>query len=810
MSGSGKSSLAFDTIFAEGQRRFAESFATYARRFVRQHGDARFDDVKGLTPTVAVRQQAPSRNPRSTVATLTEIHDLYRLLYSRIGTRHCPRCRAAMDRARCPSCGFEGTQTLTAAMFSPNSETGACPRCRGLGHILECDPARLVTDPSKPLAGGAMIGHKAGRSYGDPHGQHMATLAAASAALGLDFSAPWSALGDRAKDVALRGAGDQVFDVEWKYRRGARAGSHRFTSAWPGLLELVRLEYERTHADRRGEALEPLMVPVPCRACGGGRLMPEALAVRFGGVNIHELLAKTVDESLAFFAAVHDGRSGDDDRGRFLSADLRIDVASRLSSLRDAGLGYLSLDRPASTLSGGEAQRVRLAAELRSGLTGITYVLDEPTAGLHARDTSRLLGLVGGLRDAGNTVVLVEHDLDVIASADHVIEIGPGAGPHGGRVVAAGAPADVASRADSKTGRHLRARREARVNAGRRTLSSGLSIRGAWVHNLRDLDVDVPAGGLVAVTGVSGSGKSSLVFDVLAPTLERALPAGTLPAGAAVNCNAIVLHEPFRAVAAVGAAPVSSSPWANAATQVGCFDAIRSVFAASPGARALGLRKPDFSTSGPGGRCETCEGRGQTRVSMDFLPDVWVTCEDCGGAGYGPAVLTCLAGGRSIADLLAMTIDEARAWAEDAAGAQTAAVLKAFDALRDVGLGYLRVGQPARTLSGGERQRLALGSALTARGAGRTLYLFDEPTTGLHPDDVEQLLGVFGRLIDAGHTVVAVEHNLDFISRADWVIDLGPEGGSGGGQLVAAGTPELVAACADSHTGQALRTTRRS
>jgi excinuclease ABC subunit A len=809
VSGSGKSSLAFDTIFAEGQRRFANSFSTYARRFVQQDGDARIDRVSGLTPTVAIRQQAPSRNPRSTVATQTEIHDGYRLLYSRLGTRHCPRCRVPMDGRRCPSCGFVGVHALTASMFSPNSEVGACPQCRGLGHALACDPAKLITDPSKPLSGGAMGGHKAGRFYGDPHGQHMATLAAAGAALGLDVSAPWEALSKRARDLALRGAGDRAFDVEWQYRRGTRSGAHRFTSAWPGLLELVRLEYERKHADRRGEALEPLMVPLPCHACGGGRLGPEALAVRFGGVNIHELLAKTVDESLAFFGGVDDGRVPVGDHERSVSADLRLDIAGRLSSLCDAGLGYLALDRAASTLSGGEAQRVRLAAELRSGLTGLTYVLDEPTAGLHARDTTRLLGLVGGLRNAGNTVVVVEHDVDVIAAADHVIEIGPGAGPNGGRVIVAGPPADLASSPDSRTGPHLRGRPSAGSRAPRRTLSAGLSVRGASIHNLSGLDVDVPSGGLVAVTGVSGSGKSSLVFDVIAPALERALAAGGATSGAATNCDAFILREQFRSVAAVGAAPVPSSPWSNAATHVGCFEAIRAVFAASPEAHALGLRKQDFSTSGPGGRCEACEGRGQTRVSMDFLPDVWVTCEDCGGARYGLPVLTCVAGGRSIADLLSMSVDEARSWAEGIAASQRALVLRAFDALRDAGLGYLRVGQPARTLSGGERQRPALATALASRGAGPTLYLCDEPTTGLHPDDAEGLLRVFDRLIDAGHTVLAVEHDLDFIARADWVIDLGPEGGPGGGQLVAAGTPEAIAACAASHTGRALRDSRR-
>ncbi|MCU0251849.1 MAG: excinuclease ABC subunit UvrA [Vicinamibacterales bacterium] len=808
VSGSGKSSLAFDTIFAEGQRRFADSFSTYARRFVQQDGDARFDAVSGLTPTVAIRQQAPSRNPRSTVATLTEVHDAYRLLYSRMGTRACPDCSTGLDDGRCPSCGFEGARPLTASMFSPNSEVGACPQCRGLGYALECDPATLVSDPSKPLSGGAMDGHKAGRFYGDPHGQHMAALTAAGAALGLDFSVPWEALDDRARDVALRGTGGRMFDVEWQYRRGARAGAHRFTSAWPGLLELVRLEYERKHADRRGEALAPLMAPMPCRACGGGRLKPEALAVRVGGVNIHELLARTVDESLAFFAGVDDGRAAVDDRDRFLSADLGLDIISRLSSLRDAGLGYLALGRSASTLSGGEAQRVRLAAELRSGLTGITYVLDEPTAGLHVRDTSRLLGLLCGLRDAGNTVVVVEHDLDVIAAADHVIEIGPGAGPHGGRVIVSGAPADVASCAASRTGPHLQARLAPHAHAPRRALSPGITVCGAAVHNLSGLDVEVPAGGLVVVTGVSGSGKSSLVFDVIAPSLERALSAGAAPASAAVNCGALVLRDAFQSIAAVGSAPLSSSPWSNAATLVGCFDAIRAVFAASPQATSLGLRKQDFSTSGPGGRCDACEGRGQTRVGMDFLPDVWVRCEDCGGARYGPAALTSVAGGRSIADVLAMSVDEAQSWAEGLASNHAASMRKAFAALRDVGLGYLALGQPARTLSGGERQRLALATALLARGAGRTLYVCDEPTTGLHPDDVERLLGVFDRLIDGGHTVLAVEHNLEVIARADWVIDLGPEGGTGGGQLVAAGTPEMVASCDASHTGRALRNLR--
>jgi excinuclease ABC subunit A len=812
LSGSGKSSLAFDTLYAEGRRRFAESFSTYGRRFLPQEGDARFEAAWGLTPTVAISQQAPSRNPRSTVATLTEIHDLCRILFSRFGARHCPHCGTALHDARCRACGFEGPRVLTASMFSPNSDVGACPSCRGLGHRLACDPARLITDASKPIAGGAMDGHKAGRFYGDPGGQHMAALAAAAAALGVDITGPWDALGDDARTLALGGAGERVFDVEWRYRRGTRAGSHRFSGPWPGLLELVRLEYERTHGDRRGEALAPLMMPVPCPSCGGGRLKPEALAVTVHGVAIHRLLSRTVDDALALF----DGRqSGPGDRGRgaaMASADLDLDLdlAARLSSLRDAGLGYLALDRPAATLSGGEAQRVRLAAGLRSGLTGVTYVLDEPTAGLHARDTGRLLGLLFALRDAGNTVVVVEHDTEVIEAADHVIEIGPGAGPQGGRVIAAGPPPAIAASGASVTAPFLAPRRRAPAESGRRVLTRAVTVRGASVHNLRDLDVEVPAGGLVAVTGVSGSGKSSLVFDVIVPSLERVMDRarrahGSAGAAAPVNCASCELHHHFSGLAAVGAAPVPASPWSNPATYVGCLDAIRAVFAATAEAKALGFRKTHFATSAPGGRCEPCEGRGQTRVSMDFLPDVWVACDECGGTGYGAAALTCLAGGRSIADVLSMNADEAYAWAEGLAGPRLPGVLSALDALGEVGLGYLRIGQPMKTLSGGERQRLALAAALAGEAAGPVLYVCDEPTAGLHPADVERLLRVVDRLIDAGHTVIAVEHNLDVVSRADWVIDLGPEGGPGGGQVVVAGTPEAVMACSASHTGQALR-----
>ena len=803
VSGSGKSSLAFDTSFAEGQQRFADSFSTYGRRFVQRAHEARFDAVSGLTPAIAISQQAPSRNPRSSVGTLTEIHDHYRLIYSRAGTRHCPACGERLAGNVCDTCGHTGVQTLTAAMFSPNSEAGACPACHGLGHVISTDRDRLITDASRPLAGGAMSGHKAGRFYGDPHGQHMAILAAAGAALGIDYAAPWCALDSRAREVALAGTGERLFDVNWKYKRGTREGSHRFRAAWPGLLELVREEYERKHGDRRGEALESLMAPVPCAACHGGRLKPEALAVRFAGVTIHELLLETIDDTLAFFDLIGDGGIELEVRARQITSDMVREVRLRLASLRDAGLGYLTLDRAASTLSGGEAQRVRLAASLTSGLTGVTYVLDEPTAGLHPRDTSRLLALVRGLRDAGNTVIVVEHDPDMLAAADHVIEIGPAAGEGGGTIVAQGTPADLERHPTARSAVLLRrasAKPGPAAPASRRTLRPGITIHGAYAHNLHELDIDIPAGGLVAITGVSGSGKSSLLFDVVAPSVHRLLSSGPGEAAAPVGCRSLLLHEPFARCVDAGTDAGGTSPWSTPATMTGAFDQIRHVFAATSEAQARGLKKADFSTTSRGGRCERCEGLGQVRISMDFLPDVWTTCEDCGGQRYGGAVLACLVEGQSIADVLDMTVAQAGAFF---AGHKSLA--PALLALRDAGLGYLHLGQPTRTLSGGERQRLILAGALIDRSHQLALYVFDEPTRGLHADDVAQLLAVFNGLVSAGHTLLVVEHNLDLIRHADWMIDLGPEGGNGGGAIVVAGTPEQAAACDTSHTGRALR-----
>jgi excinuclease ABC subunit A len=772
-SGGGKSSLAFDTLFAASRQRYIESFSAYVRALIDKGGRADLASARGLTPPVAVARSAAAANPRSTVGTMTEIHDYYRLLYSRAGT---------------PPPELAG-RTLTASMFSFNHEQGACPSCKGLGTITVTDPERLITDPAKYLLDGAMDGTKTGRFYGDPHGQFMAALKAAGAAAGMDFAKPYRDLTEAEKQVALHGTGGRVYDIVWSYERGRRAGDFKFRGPWKGLAALVEEEYTRKHADHRGEAMRVLMKDDPCPACGGARLKPSSLAVTYRGLSIAALSAMTVSQGLEFFANGA-ARAPMDPRAAAVTDALSGEISRRLGLIRDVGLGYLSLDRPAATLSGGEAQRLRLAGLLGVRLTGVTFVLDEPTLGLHPRDTAKLVELVRGLAAEGNTVVAVEHDIDVIRAADHVLDLGPGAGRDGGLIVAGGSPAEIERDPSSVTGPYLagKARRPGALPA---CLGPGLEIAGARAHNLRGIDLAIPSGALTAVTGVSGSGKSSLVFDVIQASAE---------AGRPVLCREIRGLARFKKIVAAGIEAPAESAASIPLTYLGLFDAVRSLCAASEEARARGFKKAHFSFLTPEGRCEACGGSGRRTVSLDHLADVFGSCEVCGGARYKPEVLEVRVAGRTIADVLGLTAAEGK---EALAGLPRVAA--GLGLLAEIGLGYLALGQSLDTLSSGERQRLKLAAELANPPAGPTLYLFDEPTTGLHPSDVDRLLALFGRLLEAGHTIVAVEHDLDLVSRAGHVIDLGPEGGDEGGALVFEGTPEGLMASPASYTGAALR-----
>jgi excinuclease ABC subunit A len=769
-SGCGKSSLVFDTLLAEAQNRFADLVAPWARRLLPRRGGAELVSARGLRAAVAVPQRPGRRNPRSRVGTVAGVDELLRLLFARAGVRSRPEGEALPP-------------ALWASAFSPNTQAGGCPGCKGLGFIQACDPGLLVTHPDRALDAGAMDGTAFGAYLGEAQGQFMATLQAVGAALGVACSGPWNALGARAQALAMHGAGDRVFEVAWRYRRGQTEGIHLLKTPWAGLATLVDREYERIHLDARGEALEVLLAERPCPLCQGERLKAEARAVRYEGLRFPEAAAMPVAQLCAWL-----GRA----RPEPLTEALRGELRLRLEALDNAGLGYLAPDREVASLSGGEAQRLRLAAALEGGLSGVAYVLDEPTQGLHPRDSLRLAGVLRGLAEAGNAVVVVEHDPLLIARADYIIELGPGAGPDGGRLLASGSPAALRADPGSRTGRMLLKASAPRVPRPGRP---GVTLRGVTLRNLDHLDLDVPLGALVAVTDVSGSGKSTLVRDVLGASL-RARLRGRPPVG----CASLELHEPLGAVLALGQAPPAAGGASTVATLCGVGEALRKRFAATPRAKVLKLTARHFSTAGPGGRCEACAGRGVLTVTLDLLPDVTVGCEACGGQRFLPPVLECRIGERTITQVLEATLEDvARAFSRDAA------VAGPLQALMDTGLGYLRLGQEARTLSEGEGQRLRLAGLLASAPAQPSAILLDEPTRGLGAAEVQRLLAVLGRLVEAGHLVVAVEHDLGFIAAADWVMDLGPGGGPEGGALVAAGPPAALRACAASHTGAALR-----
>ncbi len=826
VSGSGKSSLAFDTLYAEGQRRFTETLSPLARRFMEQLPRPPLAAASGLTPTIGISRRTLAANPRSTVGTFTELYDLYRLVYSRAGVASCPKCDVVLLDGRCSDCGVASGGPLTTSRFSFNHHLGSCPACRGLGSVKSCDPDKLVSHPQRPLTDGAMDGHKTGRFYGEPDGQYVAILRRVGEVLGLDFGAPWERLSAEARRVAMAGTGETVYDVVWRYDRKGRTGDHRFERPWPGFVALVDTEYLRKHADRRGEAMEGVLSEQSCATCGGERLEPFARAVRFAGLRMGDLVRLTVDQSLGWFADLEQREDASvlSSKERVVTADARRTIVETLSVIADVGLGYLQADRRAGSLSGGEARRLQLAALLGADLCGVTYVMDEPTIGLHAADTQGLVRTLHRLRDRGNTVVVVEHDLDVIRAADHVIELGPGPGRQGGHVVAQGSVKDVEG-SDTPTGRLLAqesssalepapesapesaVESKSRSRRSRRSLRPGVTVVGAHAHNLVDLDVTLPAGGLVVLSGVSGSGKTTLLHDVLGAS-AAASAAASATGGRPVGCRAVTGLEGFGRVVVVDPSPLGSAPSSNPATYTGLFDGIRDLFARTQDARRAGYKKGRFSFNAKAGQCARCKGLGALRTPMGFLADVWVQCDACRGARFNPETLAVRYRDHSIADVLALSAQEgAELFADER---RLAAGLGRFV---EVGLGYLQLGQGAPTLSGGESQRVKLVAELLRGDAPRrkkeeappeTLYLLDEPTVGLHGQDVQRLVALLDRLCEAGHTVYVVEHHRDVLQAADWIIDLGPGGGPAGGRLVAQGTPEQVARAEGSLTGRVL------
>ncbi len=765
ISGSGKSSLAFDTLFAEGQKRYLESLSSYARTFIKQKGDAEFEEVKGITPAIAINQTSKTKNQRSTLGTHTEIYDFYRLLFSRAGTQFCPQCNTELKNGKCTSCNYENKETITSSLFSFNNEKGACPECKGLGYRTVCDINKLISNPDLSLENGAMKGHKSGKFYGDSFGQYIATLREVGKQHSFDFSIPWKDLSKKAQEIAMFGTGEQIYDVNWEYKRKNVKGTHKFKTVWTGFANLVNEEFERKHSDKRGDNMLPIMKQEKCRVCNGTRLKKEALSIKFAGKNIAELSALSVKKSINFFNSLESKIS--DKNTLKIITDLRSEILERLKILNDIGLSYLTIDRRSNTLSGGEARRMQLAGQIVSGLTGITYVLDEPSIGLHHKDTQKLINLLHKLRDNGNTVVVTEHDADIIKAADKIIDLGPEAGKNGGKIIAEGTVKEIISAKNSLTGKYLQ--NPTNLNFKKRTLKKGISIKKANAFNLKNIDIEFPSEGITAITGVSGSGKSVLMFEVLYKSAKEKR---------AVNCKNISGLENFDKIIHIDQALPGKSSVSNIATYLGFFDIIRNKFAETETAKKQGVKKSDFSFNTKGGRCETCKGSGTVKTAMDFLPDVYSVCEDCKGTGYKEHILNIKLNGKSIYDVLQLTVKEAKKFfSEDKK------LSPFFEILSQTGLDYLALGQRLNTFSGGELQRIKLSVSLLNQ-KGKNLYLLDEPSTGLHFKDTETLLKLLNKMCENGHTIILIEHNQDIIRHSDYVIELGPEGGDEGGYLI--------------------------
>ncbi|MGE5588034.1 MAG: excinuclease ABC subunit UvrA [Clostridia bacterium] len=913
LSGSGKSSLAFDTIYAEGQRRYVESLSAYARQFLGQMDKPDVDYIEGLSPAIAIDQKSGSRNPRSTVGTVTEIYDYLRLLFARIGKAHCPRCgkpitqqtvqqivdqvmalgdgtrvqvlapvirgkkgehRKAIEDIRkegfvrvrvngqvhsvdedislerykihsieivvdrvvirpgvenrladslelamkrgegiaivnvvtgengrdlvfsekfaCPDCGVS-FEDLAPRMFSFNSPYGACPECAGLGTKEEIDP-ELALDLDRSIIDGGIVPWE--RSWQGTRSDYFARrVMAVCERLGIDPSVPIGRLTKEQQHVLLYGAGRERFRFQYHNFAGDLVW---YESRYEGVVPYLERRYREAHSEAARMEIEQFITARPCPACRGARLKPESLAVKVGGKSIMEVTAMSCSEAREFFEDL-----SLTEREATIAKQILKEIRERLGFLVNVGLDYLTLDRAAGTLAGGEAQRIRLATQIGSSLVGVLYILDEPSIGLHQRDNRRLIDTLKRLRDMGNTVLVVEHDEETIRAADHIIDIGPGAGAEGGHVVASGTIDRIMACEESITGRYLSGKLSIEVPPCRRSPNGkSILIKGAREHNLKNIDVEIPLGVFVCVTGVSGSGKSTLVNEILQRKLAHELNRAAVKPGAH---DAVLGIEHLDRVIDVDQSPIGRTPRSNPATYTGTFDLIRETFALTPEAKVRGYGPGRFSFNVKGGRCEACKGDGIIKIEMHFLPDVYVPCEVCRGRRYNRETLEIKYRGKSIADVLDMRVDEALEFFKN-----LPRVRRKLETLNDVGLGYVKLGQPATTLSGGEAQRVKLATELGRRSNGRTLYILDEPTTGLHFADIEKLLNVLGRLVDAGDTVLVIEHNLDVIKTADYIIDLGPEGGDRGGTVVACGTPEEVAKCERSYTGQFLRKVLRT
>ena len=906
LSGSGKSSLAFDTIYAEGQRRYMESLSSYARQFLGQMEKPNVESIEGLSPAISIDQKSTNRNPRSTVGTVTEIYDYFRLLYARIGIPHCPKCgkeikkqsvdqmvdqiMALPERTRiqllapvvkgrkgehvkvleqarksgyvrvkidgnlyelsedikleknikhlieivvdrlvvkpgierrladsietvlnlsegllvvetvgedseimtfsssyaCPDCGIS-MEEIEPRSFSFNNPFGACPDCFGLGYKMEFDEDLMIPDKSLSIAEGA-ITVMGWQSCTDPSSFTYAILKALSEEYHFDLTTPYEQLPQEIQHMLIHGTDGRSVKVHYKGQRGQGV----YDVAFEGLIKNVERRYRETGSDIMKQEYETFMRITPCKTCGGQRLKKTSLAVTVADKNIAEITAMSVRRLYDFLQELKLTRQQE-----LIGAQILKEIRARIGFLVDVGLDYLTLARATGTLSGGEAQRIRLATQIGSGLVGVAYILDEPSIGLHQRDNDKLLATLKRLRDLGNTLIVVEHDEDTMFAADYIVDIGPGAGEHGGQLVAAGTAEEIMACPESITGAYLSGRRKIPVPETRRTPTGWLTIKGAAENNLKNIEVRFPLGVMTCVTGVSGSGKSSLVNEILYKTLARKLNrARTIPG----KYKAIEGAEQLDKVIAIDQSPIGRTPRSNPATYTGVFDQIRDLFAATPDAKSRGYKKGRFSFNVKGGRCEACSGDGIIKIEMHFLPDVYVPCEVCQGKRYNRETLEVKYKGKSIYDVLDMTVEEALEFFDS-----VPSIRRKIETLNDVGLSYIRLGQPSTTLSGGEAQRIKLATELSRRSTGKTIYILDEPTTGLHFADVHKLTEILQRLAEGGNTVVVIEHNLDVIKTADYIIDMGPEGGDRGGTVIAKGTPEEVAEQEISYTGQYLR-----